>query len=292
MSAKFEVVKFQTKDKVTLNGLYAKPKKGDPVIIFIHGLTGSLFSGMAQSIADKLTRNGIGLLYFNNRGAEIVAKFKKEDQRKTKGYESLYLGTALEKFTDSRLDLEAAIDFLKEKKHKEIYLMGHSTGCQKSVYYLSQRGKQKDVTGVILIAPLSDYGVLRNESNYRLWLEYTQRAVKNGRSDQLMPQELIDGYWSNQRFLSLTDPNSEEEIFTYASDKEPGTLRKVKIPTLVILGEEDQYADRSVLKLVEWFEANVQAKQKRVTWIEGANHSFQGKEKKLVEEIIGFVETK
>lgn len=155
MDNRCKVVSFITPWKYILNGLWFGGDKPKRAIVFIHGLASSAFSNHSLIVpaADQTT----AVITFNNRGHDKIARIKKIDKRKKKGYSSELVGEAHEVFTDCVDDIQGVVDFLTKEGVKEIYLAGHSTGCQKSVYYLAQRGKQKLINGVILMCPMSDY---------------------------------------------------------------------------------------------------------------------------------------
>jgi alpha-beta hydrolase superfamily lysophospholipase len=287
----FEAVNFTTSDKLTLPGLLHLPEKPAGVCIFIHGLTGDVFGKLGLTLTEHLSQQGYGTLLFNNRGAGIVSKFKKIDKRKAKGYESQTIGTAFEDFRESAIDIQAAVDYLKKQKIKNICLVGHSTGCQKSIYYLAQRGKQKQIQAVVLLAPVSDYAAFKRDLGDKLQLPvlYAKKLIADGKGGSLLPKDIFSEMVSAQRLVSLATVESEEEIFTYASDKNPVTLQKVTTPIMAIFGELDEYNDRPVLALVEWFEENLAAKKKRVEWIEGATHSFTDKEERVARLITSWL---
>lgn len=291
MAVRYEAVSFQTKDKLTLHGLLTVPKNAKGVCIYIHGLTGSALNNtQIHALAPVLTSAGFGVFVIDTRGADIIHKVKKEDKSKPKGYVSLSIGTAFEVFTDCTFDIDAAVQYLQKLNVKNIHLIGHSTGCQKSIYYLSQLPKQSKIKSVLLLAPLSDYAAAIADPKLPEKTGYAKFLVKSGKKNTLLPDDLFGELLSAQRFLSLYTPNSKEEIFTYASGKKAKTLRSVTVPTLAVFGEKDEYLDRPVLELVEWFEENIHAKKKQVEWIEGANHSFKGKEKQMGNVIVSWLQ--
>lgn len=283
MIPKFEVIPLVTEDKLHINGLFHYPERAKGVCVYVHGLFSSAVTSLGQRLVPAFSDHGYGTFLLNTRGAGTVTGFKREDNRKRSGYKYETLGTVYENFADCVYDLQSAVDFLKSHGVKNIFFVGHSTGCQKSTYYLTQRGKQKYVKGIILLAPLSDYAVFSRElgSDYELALLYAKKMIVQKRGQEIMPNYLVAETLSAQRFLSLADPKSNEEIFTYDSGKNPKSLHSLSVPTLAVFGDEDEYNGRPVLELVEWFESNLLAKKKRVEWIEGADHDFTNKEKEL-----------
>ncbi|MCA9390309.1 DUF1749 domain-containing protein [candidate division WWE3 bacterium] len=293
MVKSFDVVTFQASDGVQLNGLLSLPKSPKGVCIYVHGLTSSAFTSLGHAVTPMLNKAGYGIFILNTRGAGLVTGFKREDKRKASGFRYETFGTTFETFTDSVHDLDGAVLFLKSHKLKNIVFIGSSTGCQKSVYYLSQRGKQRGIMGIVLLSPLSDRVVIQSElgSQFDYALAHAKWLVNHKQKDAIMPAELTDFMLSAQRFVSLTDLKSEEEIFTYSNSKKPKTLESIKVPTLAVLGDKDEYNDRPVLELVEWYENTLQAKKKRVEWIEGADHGFTGKEKQVGAKITTWLDT-
>lgn len=287
MPVRYEIVSFQTKDKIIHNGLLSLPKSPKGVAIYVHGLFDDAFNGLGVGLSNKLYKAGYGTLLFNNRGTGFVSSFTKYEKNK-KSY--INIGTSYEQFTDCVHDIDAAISFLHERKIKNITLICHSTGCQKSIYYISALKSPSKIKSVILLAPLSDYSVAIKDSKYQEKLGYAKLLVSTGHKNDLLPQNVSAELLSAQRYVSLYDPASKEEIFTYASGKKAKTLRSVTVPTLAVFGEKDEYLDRPVLELVEWFEENIHAKKKQVEWIEGANHSFKGKEKQMGNVIVSWLQ--
>lgn len=102
--------------------------------------------------------------------------------------------------------------------------------------------------------------------------------VKAGKAHELMPKDIWDYTLDAQRFLSLYTPESAEEIFTYASGKNPKVLRQTKKPLLAILAEEDEYLDRPNIEVVDWFGKNMVGKISEIKIIKDSFHNFSGHE--------------
>src|SRR5262245_33388648 len=123
-----------TPKKVLLNGLWFgrcsaeatqdKPTKPKRTIIWIHGLGSSAFSKLG--IVEKLVDEDTSVLTFNNRGHDAVTRIGTTTGKKKTA------GAAFEKFEECADDIQGAINFAKKAGAKQIYLAGHSTGCQKS----------------------------------------------------------------------------------------------------------------------------------------------------------------
>ncbi len=271
-----QVIEIVTPKKVVLNGLWFGTLKARSVVVIVHGLASSIFSRVPRELPAYLADKNTAVLSFNNRGHDIVSKAGRNKK-------AIIVGGAHEVFTDCVDDIWGAVNFAKRKGAKKIYLVGHSTGCQKSVYYASRMRKRPLVNGLVLLAPVSDYAAaLKDDRNGNLAkaVKFARTLVKAGRRHELMPKTIDKTPFINdaQRFLSLYTPNSSETIFSYEQPrKNPRTLKSVNLPILVVWAGKDEYADRPARKIAEWFEVNTEANLQTVI-IPRANHSFRGKE--------------
>ncbi|MDD3998783.1 MAG: alpha/beta fold hydrolase [Candidatus Shapirobacteria bacterium] len=271
-----KVIQVETPKKYILDGLLLGPKKTKTVFIFIHGLGDNLFSQM--KLADSLVSKNNSVIVFNNRGFGTINRIKKINKKSPKGYENITGGFAHEVFTDCVDDIDGAVNYALNIGAKEIILAGHSTGCQKSIYYLSKRQKTK-VSGAILLAPMSDFAdmfALTEAKKYKKLIATAKHMVKNNKSSELMPTNLWPIPTDAQRFLSLFLPESVEEIFSYASGKEPKILKSVKKPLLVILAGNDEHRDRPIIEISTWFKNALIGTEAEIKIINQAPHNFMG----------------
>lgn len=281
-----EIVEIVTPKKYLLNGLWLGAINSRRVFINVHGLTSNLFSGnKLYSLIDSET----AVLTFNNRGHDVVSRIKKLNPANPKGYDSEVAGTAHEIFEDCVDDLEGVVEFCQKSGVKEVYLVGHSTGCQKSVYYLSKTKNKQNVSGVVLLCPLSDYAAVQiasDKTQYEKAIQFSKSEIESGRpntllSEEYWPSELIDA----QRFLSLYTPESSEEIFTYSHEKNPSVFKSVDAPMMVVLAGADEYADRSGEELKKWFDINQKSQNYKSVLIENSLHNLKGYEEVICHEI-------
>lgn len=291
MTNSCQVVEIITPKKYILNGLLFGPSHPKKIIIFVHGLGGNAFGG--HKLVLPLVNNNMAVLCFSNRGHDGISKLKKTDKRKTKGYSSTPAGESFEIFTDCIDDIQGTINFAKSQGAQEIFLLGHSTGCQKSAYFLSQRKRQSQIKGVVLLAPMSDYSAIPKLSadQYQPALRVAQKMIKEKMGLDLLPPKIWPETISAQRFISLYTPDSPEEIFCYSQPgKKPAALRKIKIPILVILAGNDEYRDRPAAKIAKWFDKYIgKRKNNRTEIIKDAPHSFNKYENKVIEKVSLFI---
>jgi pimeloyl-ACP methyl ester carboxylesterase len=289
---KCEVIDIITPQKIVLNGLLFGPNRASTGFIYIPGLSGNVFSKL-DMVAFLAGKNFL-VLSLNTRGHDKVTRMKKLDKRTKKGYQSIRAGGAHEVFTDCKDDLAGAVKFMLDHKVKNIYLVGHSTGCQKSVYYLAYGKYREKVKGVILLCPMSDYAAAvkeYGEQKLKKIGSLARQMVRTGHGHSLLPLSLWSGYDDAQRFLSLYTPNSAEEIFSYVDkNKNPKTLLKVKQPLLVVLAGQDEYQDRPTKQIANWFYIYLQNKKSLLAIFPAAKHSLSGFEKDIVKKIHQWIE--
>lgn len=270
-------ITFTTPKGYELQGLWLGKPQAKTVYLFLHGLYSNAFSQAATS--GYLATGDSACLLFNNRGNGYVSKIRRTKSRKTS---IEVIGGSHEIFTECRDDIAGAVAFAKARGATRIILVGHSTGCQKAVWYLAGR-PAPEVKGAALLAPLSDYAALRKEispSTYRKALAAAKKAALRDPC-VLLPASVSPIPCDAQRWLSLYTPESIEEIFTYASGKRPTTLRKVRAPLIALFASEDQYADRPADELAAWFSAAC-PDHPIVTEVVGApDHGFSGASESL-----------
>lgn len=281
------LVFFVTPKKIQLQGVWLGAQRPEQVFIFIHGLGGNLFS--RSELTSLLASGKSAVLVFNNRGSGTINYWK----RGTKISSSYFLaGVAHEVFSDCVDDLDGAVDYVAARGIKKIFLLGHSTGCHKSIFYLAKRPHSL-VSGAVLLAPVSDYAGLSRmvtKSSYRQALTAARKLVSLGQPQALLPPGLWILPLSAQRFLSLYTPESQEEIFSYASGKLPTMLRRVKRPLLAFFAESDQFGDRPAEDLADWFDIHRRGReQSKAVIIAGAEHGFGGYEAILAASINSWI---
>jgi len=281
-------IEIVTPKKVRLKGLWLGPKKAKRVIVWVHGIGSSMFSKL--DISEKLTGSKTAVLVFNNRGHDTVSRIAYANETRIGATE--LGGGASEVFTDCVDDIQGAINFAKKNGGKEIYLAGHSTGCQKSIYWAS-RTRGRGVKGIILLAPISDLSAdmyLQGKRKVERAIKAARIMVKQGRKHEFLAPKLWPELVDAQRFLSLHTIDSAEEIFSYSQPKKnPRSFKSVQLPTLAIFAENDEFADRPAEKLASWFESHSQSKRFKTAIIPGVYHGFKGAERKVAKAIREFI---
>ncbi|MDZ4199866.1 MAG: alpha/beta fold hydrolase [Kiritimatiellia bacterium] len=251
--------------RTRLDGFWrsAEPRR-KTLLIYVHGMHGRFYgSRMKDEILGLADRGFADVLSFNNRGTgEAVAT---------------------ERFADARADLDAAIQFGRCQGYCRFILAGHSTGCQKGLYYLD-RTRNPDVRGLILLAPCDDYAITRHElgRRYSLRVRTARERVASGKGEERMPSDCRS--FSARRFLSVADrAQTEASLFDY--DGPMRAWRRLQTPTLVLFGTREEYAVLTPREMIRRLAGSAATPDFESVLLRGADHGFHGRERETAEEI-------
>lgn len=279
------LTRIKTRDGVTLSGLVVQPqRKKDTALILVHGLGSKFYTGqlLIHALSSVFNKEGVGFLKFNTRGHDIAA-------REEKGF----VGAAFEKFTDCILDVRAMIAFARKLGYRKIILAGHSTGANKTLYYI-YKTRDRNVKGLLLLGPVSDIAALPytgpfDPVKHSKAALHIAKQLKTKKPFTLLPQEY--GIWTAQRFWSLYHPGEAEDVFPYYNPKAKWKeLNSIRVPVAVIFGSRDEYRDRPIKKILAAFRTHATStKSFSGVIIQGANHGFQKKEKELARAITKWI---
>lgn len=152
-SALGKLVNFSNKHQLELIGLLFQPVNiaTDTIVIHVHGNYGNFYNNKFLWYMSKTyTQNGISFLTFNLSAHDGLCE----------GYrvgELDYIGGGVADYNESICDIEAAIDFVQCIGYNNIFLQGHSLGCDKILEYIIEH-KVDDISA-ILLSPVDSYAV-------------------------------------------------------------------------------------------------------------------------------------
>lgn len=292
-----EQITFLSTDNVILDGfLYKSPKKTDNVILAVHGMSSNCFKKRDLEISKKSNENNIDYFGFNNRGSELVRYIYQETEGKRK---RLFGGTSFEDVQDGYYDIKGAIIKLIELGYKNIYLQGHSLGCTKIVYIYNKLLEEnsellKNINGVILLSLVDIVSTLKFflNTNYTKYLEYAEEKEKENKKYELMPTESFIHPISVKTFLRYIRDNKEIDFASYGNDKKLEKLNNIKVPLFMRWGTDNEMILQPANVLTEMLNKIIVNENKDISYIEGANHGYEGKEEMLANQIIEFIKNR
>jgi pimeloyl-ACP methyl ester carboxylesterase len=276
-----------------LVGLYAAPPGGTArrAILHTHGLAGNFYENrFVASVCDAALAKGIAFLVMNNRGHDYLA-----DNLKGSGVETTYEpgGSTRDIIEDCIHDVSGGARFLAERGHDEIYFEGHSLGCTKIVYYLSEVGDPRCV-GLILISPPEIFGLQedRGETNLEETVARARALVSDGKAEALI-EVGRDVPYSAATFVSMYGDPSVTDIFPFRRGKDGDyrRLASISCPILVTYGDVEEAVNVPVDTAASLIERMATAAPRVESIIvRGANHVYWGHEDELASAIGAFVE--
>lgn len=282
-----EQINFLSKDKFKLNGfLYQSDNKTSDIILSIHGMSSNCFKNRDNVISKEANQNNIDYFCFNNRGSELVRYLKnEEDSNKT-----TLAGTSYEDVLNGYEDIVGAIQKLKELGYSHIHLQGHSLGCTKIVHTYNKLKQEKNslintISSVILLSYVDIPRTLEVYlgNNYNYYLNYANQKEAEGKNDELMPKEAFIHPISVKTFLRYIRDNNEIQIDNYKK------VDNIDVPLFMRWGTENEMIIETPNELVAKVSGIIKNKKKDISYIQGADHSYSGKESELAKQIINFI---
>ena len=177
---------------------------------------------------------------------------------------SSYGGWGVSSLSSDVTQLTLLVHYLRRARPRgKVVFLGHSTGCQDTMHYLTSEGaaQRPKIDGAILQAPVSDregmamlMGDMQEEHDEAV--EMAREWVAEGKGDDVLPNERTIYFYgkhaavSANRFLSLMSPGPEHdgEDDYFSSDLGPERLRKTfgkvgasGVPIMLLNGSADEY---------------------------------------------------
>lgn len=289
-----EKVDFLATDGVILNGLlYTSKNKTQKIILSVHGMSSNCFTNRENIIAQFANKNDIDYFCFNNRGSELVKYIRKNIEGKK---EKILAGTSYEDVLEGYEDIVGAILKLKELGYEDIYLQGHSLGCTKIVYTYNELKEDEDdilqnIKGVILLSlidiPTAVKVYLRDKLD--TYIDLAEDKQKTGLSNEFMPKDAFIHPISVKTFLKYAKNNKEIDFARYGKDNEMEKLNNITVPLFMRWGNNNEMILQKANELVEILADIILNPNKDINYIDGADHSYTGKEEEVAEQIVNFV---
>ncbi|KAK9466749.1 hypothetical protein V1512DRAFT_263326 [Lipomyces arxii] len=162
---------------------------------------------------------------------------------------SSYIGWGTGTLSRDATEIDEAIAYFRKLRKGKFVLMGHSTGCQDTMYYLTRHHSLNKLDGAILQAPVSDREAMQQmfPDRYEMLLNYALDQALQGKGDNVLPKEYSDHFFgtpvSANRWLSLAQKNGDDDFFSSdLSDQDlKSTFGVVGIPLCVLISGCDEF---------------------------------------------------
>lgn len=213
-------------------------------------------------------------------------------------------------------ELGQLVEYLRTHRgssKSKVVLMGHSTGCQDTIEYISKFSmslgfnKLKALDGAILQAPISDAEAFREfgaKDSLEYYLNLAKKYIEEGKPDELLPigaSKLTFGApCTAYRFHSFAGERGDDDYFSsyLTSEDYDKSFGVIKTPLLVLFSGSDEFVPARVNKdeLVQKWQASTPAQfwSKHSKVVRGATHnvgakSEKGAEADVINTVIAFL---
>ncbi len=283
-----------TQDDLRLMGVHFQGN--DICVLSIHGMAGNIIENYyANVLGDRLAMEDYGFIYAHNRGHSHINDLAAKPIKDDNGFTYKRYGATYELFSESEIDLKAWVNKCMELGYKKIILLGHSLGCNKIVYYLSQNDPQ-GVVGIVFASPPDLVGMVETNNyqpNHTQQLQEAKDLVSQGKPNELINGNLWD--WEDKSaasYLSLFSGNNEADNLPVSRNPEHWEqLEKIKQPILAIMGEFDDIKIRDLHEDMELIKSKaLNCPDYQIEFISGANHNYENRENELAQRIIKWLE--
>lgn len=172
-------------------------------------------------------------------------------------------------------ELQALVRYLRSDpggNRRKIVLMGHLTGCQDAMEYMTKICSREDVLdlsildGAILQAPVSDREAMEmakgTDVMRALIKECEENYLQKGQQNEILPSKFsfFGTQLSAYRFNSLAAPGGDDDYFSsdLTYEDHVKTFGIGKTPLLVLYGEKDEFAPKDLDRnaLIKLWEAS------------------------------------
>ena len=284
-----EIVNFKAKDGIKLDGFLLKNEvKTDKILIQVHGMTSNCFKNRNMIIANKVKELGIDTLSFDNRGSHIIKYI-------SDGNNSFLAGTAYEKIEDCEFDIVGAIEYAISLGYTNIYLQGHSLGSTKIVYTYNKLKEQNSsllgyIKGIILLS-LVDLATVLKEHIAEEYINLAKEKEKSGEIMEMMPIKSFIHPISVMAYLNYIKHYADIDFARYDNkDDEFEVLNKIECPLFMRWGNINEIVKQNSKELAEFMNNKIKKDLKDIDYIDGADHSYHGKEQILADQIKSFLQ--
>lgn len=187
------------------------------------------------------------------------------------------IGSAFEKFDASIYDIDAWLEYAIDNGANSINIIGHSHGCNKIIYYLSNCHKyDRFINKIILISPLDLYTRMNERKEIKELYDKAYYEINSKNSGDFICCGFF--YKSPESFLDMMDNHNINNFpMMSKTNNDFSALNQISKPKYIIYGgDEYKYTKNFNIK-----RKHIDNNVKEMNIIDGASHIYQGKELEL-----------
>ena len=280
-----ELVQTKTSDDIVLSGAYFGAKQSTQnlkvdMIIFFHGDGGNFYGNLLLELGELFSSHGVSFLAANRRGHDMIARGAPNGPLK---------GYAFESVSESSMDYEAWLGFVREKNHKRIVLAGHSGGAVRATY-AQATVHFPDVVGVVSVSP-GEYNhkkvIETHGDKFITTYREAEQAIKCGNSGELFRPGIPWGsIWSAEAFVDCFNQDNRYSVSAHAGNTQVPTLYVFGGSEVEIGGPEELPVCGLAMRTIR----GLAYPHVDVRVVSGANHGYVNCGKDLMQQINAFID--
>lgn len=229
---------------------------------------------------------------------------------------SSHIGWGTTSLSNDSGEIALLVNYLKSERggaREVIGLMGHSTGCQNTIHYVTRqpRDDPKKFSAIdfgIIQAPVSDRQSVfdrMTQKQYEESLVVAQQMLKDKRHKEIMPAKFTKLFFgipiSAYRWNSIMAIRGDDDFFSSDLEKSDfdSTFGKFDKPLLVLFSGADEYVEKSINKeelINKWKLSSGSNWSPYSKVVKGATHNIgqgsdTGAEQEAMESVIKFIQS-
>jgi pimeloyl-ACP methyl ester carboxylesterase len=282
-----EIVFAPSEDQHWMAGVLMRPATGPARsvgILYIHGATGFFYEPSGVYLGRELAQRGYLFVSGNTRGHDVASDdlpwlftHRPDDVANYR-----LGGTSWARWDEEPYDVAGWINFLVSQGIDTVALIGHSLGGYRVQYYQALRQDPR-VVGMVLA---SSADALTPDDPGRV--ELAEHLVAEGRGDEPLP--LLEGQPIVVAMKSAANLAHWERIAgPFVADGHAPWIADIHVPVLATLGTIELNPNlRDALE--DMRKRAGQAPSFDIAVIDGADHSYTGRERELAEVVANWLE--
>jgi pimeloyl-ACP methyl ester carboxylesterase len=283
-----EIVFAPSEDQRWMAGVLMRPTTGPARavgVVCIHGSTSFFYDPMHVYLGRELAQRGYVFLSGNTRGHDVASDdFPWPFTLRPDDVANFRLGgNSWARWDEEPYDVAGWINFLGAQGIDTVALIGHSLGGFRVLYYQALRQDPR-VVGMVLASSADS---VTPDDPARV--ELAERLVAEGRGDELLP--LLEG---QPMILAMESAgclaHMNRIVAPFAGDEHAPWIADIHLPVLATLGTMEMRPNLRAL-MEDMRERAVQAPRFDIEVIDGADHSYTGRERELADVIARWLET-